>query len=176
MMCKNKIKLKTALLAGIMLTGVQWAYAQTTADQVNLNVKLVTVQNIAVNSAQETVTLIFDEAGDYINGVSENQSGHLIVTSTSGFQVKVSASGDLNYGTNTIPVKTISVEPSGAAGEGESFTPQSLSTTEAQIISSTYGKAGKSYDISYVSAGGSDYMDIPSGTYTTTVTYTISPA
>jgi len=173
-MCKKKIKLMTALLAGIMLTGIHWAYAQT-SDQVTLNIELVAIQSISVT--QETVTLTFDDATDYQDGVSENQPGHLTVSSTCGFQVKVSASGDLSYGSESIPLNTITVEPSGTAGEGETFTTdQTLTTTPTQIISSTSGTTSKNYDVNYESIGGDDYLNIPPGTYTTTVTYTIAPA
>ena len=182
-MIKPKIKFLTVVLAIAMLTGIQASYAEgdQTSDNVTLNVTLAQVQSISVNTAQKTVTLAFQSASDYQYGVSSTQVDHLNVSSTTSFQVKVMASGDLSNGTDEIPVSTITVTPtvnSGYSGPAEeTLTGTSLSTSDQGIINSgTNGTVETHYDVEYKASGGENYINKSAGTYTTTVTYTISPA
>lgn len=175
-MIQSKIKLLAAV-AAMAVTGIQTLEAQQSNDEVTLNVTLVAVQNISVNSGQTTVTITFNESSDYLNGVSSSQTEHLEVSSTEEFVVKVStASENLSDGTNMIPVNTITVTPVYASGTnpGATATAVALSTTATTILSSTNGTTEALYDVTYDASGGPNYVNKPAGTYTTTVTYTIS--
>jgi hypothetical protein len=175
-MIKSKIKLLSALLVLVVL-GIQAAHAQT-SDEVTLNVTLVATQSISVNATQETVTLTFDDATDYQNGVTSEQASHLAVSSTGLFQVKVNTSTEnLVYETNNIPVSTVTVTPAYASGTDPDATATgvSLSTTATTILDSDDGTAQAFYNVTYFASGGADYINKSAGTYTTTVTYTISP-
>ncbi len=176
-MVQSKIKLLAAV-AAMAVTGIQTLNAQQLNDDVTLNVTLVAVQNISVNSGQTTVTITFNESSDYLNGVSSPQLAHLEVSSTDDFVVKVSTASDLSDGSNTIPVNTITVTPVYASGTdpGATATAVALSTTATTILSSTNGTTKALYDVTYDASGGSDYVNKPAGTYSTMVTYTISPS
>jgi len=171
------IKRKFKLFAALAVLGIHSVSAQQLSDDVTLNVTLVAVQNISVNATQTTVTLTFEEAGDYLNGVSSSQPNHLEVASTDDFVVKVSTSTDnLVNGTNTIPVSTITVTPAYASGTDPEATEsaQTLSIGAKTILTSTTGTTQAFYNVTYDASGGTDYINKPAGTYTTTVTYTIS--
>ncbi|MGV8094385.1 MAG: hypothetical protein AB2L24_21220 [Mangrovibacterium sp.] len=178
-MIKSKIKLLSALLV-LAVLGIQAAHAQT-SDEVTLNVTLVAAQSISVNATQKTVTLTFDDATDYQNGVTSEQASHLEVSSTGLFQVKVNTSTeDLVYDDeNNIPVSTVTVTPVYASGTDPDpdadATGVSLSTTATTILDSDDGTAQTFYNVTYFASGGADYINKSAGTYTTTVTYTISP-
>jgi len=184
-MIKPKIKFYTVVLAIAMLTGIQASYAEgdQTSDNVTLNVTLEQVQSISVNTNQKTVNLVFQSASDYQDGVSSTQVDHLNVSSTTSFQVKVTALGDLSNSTSgdAIPVSTITVTPTVSSGYSgpaeETLTGTSLSTSDQGIINSgTNGTVETHYDVEYKASGGENYINKSVGTYTTTVTYTISPA
>ncbi len=161
-------------------------FAQTTANT-TLNVVLADVRSIKVNPTQNTVTLNFATVDDYNKGVESNQASHLEITSTGGFVVKVKSSGpNLNNGSNTIPVNTISLVNSTTAGSSlvstgpnaniVSFTiPVTLAPTPATLINSPVGATKIFYDVKYKASGGPAYINKPAGTYTTTITYSIEP-
>ena len=179
-MNRPKIKDLIVMLVAPMLTGIQVTTAQQ-SDHVTLNVTLAQVQSISVNSGQKTVTLAFETASDYQNGVSSPQTDHLNVSSTTSFQVNVKAEGDLSNGTENIPVNTITITPTVTSGYadaepgGETLTGTSLSTSDQGIITSaTNGTVETHYDVEYKASGGDDYINKPAGTYATTVTYTIT--
>lgn len=178
-MKKPRFKLFAALLV-LTVSGIQAVHAQQPSDDVTLQVTLVAVQNISVNAGQTTVTLTFEEAGDYLNGVTSSQPNHLEVSSTGLFQVAVKAS-DINLvnGSNTIPVNTITVTPGyGTGGTDPGAIPAAVSLTgnDQIILDSNDGTAQAFYNVTYDASGGADYINKPAGIYTTTVTYTISPA
>jgi hypothetical protein len=173
------------LLKGLAITllfagSSRLAQAQA-SDNATLNVVLADVRSITVNPAQNAVQLNFATATDYQTGVISNQVGHLIVTSTGGFQVKVKASGEtLVNGANSIPVNTITLSPSINAGStlppGATFVNVQLSSVPQPIIQSTNGSANVIFDVEYKASGGDPYINKPAGTYVTTITYSIEPA
>jgi hypothetical protein len=164
-------------------------FAQTSANA-TLNVVLSDVRSIKINPAQSVVNLNFTTANDYANGINVSQNRHIEITSTSGFIVKVKASGNnLTNGTNTIPVNTITLTPflntasmqrtmvaSGSSFANSVYTfPITLSPTPKLLVESSYGSTQIFFDINYASSGGASYMNKVSGTYSTTITYTIEP-
>lgn len=167
--------------------------AQTTANS-TLNVVLSDVRSIKVNPSQTNVSLIFANAADYNNGVSSNQVGHLEVTSTGGYAIKVKSSGPtLVNGANAIPVNTITLTPTTgtqAAPSGNvvgisipgannvqkaSLLSAILNPTAVDFISSPTGATKLYYDVKYQASGGTSYINKAAGTYSTTITYSIEP-
>jgi hypothetical protein len=168
------------------LGSTQMLQAQTSANA-TLNVVLSDVRSIKVNPAQATVTLNFANVTDYNNGVSSTQNAHLEVTSTGGYIIKVkSSTPNLVNGTNQIPVNTVTLTPlqssggavgtsTSAVGRASTLIPVNLGATATTIISSTDGATKIFYDMTYRASGGAPYINKASGTYTTTITYTIEP-
>lgn len=152
--------------------------AQATANA-NLNVVLSDVRSITINPAQSTVALNFASSTDYLNGVFVNQAAHLEVTSTGGYQIKVkAATASLVNNTSTIPVSSITLTPTLSAGstdEGVSLFPVPLSATQQPIITTTNGNSRIFFDMRYQASGGQDYINKASGTYVTTITFSIEP-
>jgi len=188
MKLSSKIILPTLTL--LILGYSNFSSAQTTGNT-TLNVVLNDVRSIKVNPAQTNVSLIFNNASDYTNGVSSNQASHLEITSTGGFVVKVKSSGpSLINGSNSIPVNTISLTPTVTASQNSNLvgatastggvvirtvSTTTLSATDAQFINSPTGGTKIFYDVKYTSSGGPNYINKPAGTYTTTITYSIEP-
>ncbi len=165
-----------------------------TTDNATVNVNLTGVQSIVVNPSQKTVNLNIASSDDYINaagatGVSANEAAHLKVISTSqGFKVKITASNDLtNASANaTIPVTDVFVQASNAAQTNGGNAPTISGTgygsaialgTNAQEILGSAGlngaTLGTQFDVVYTLKNVADIANKPSGTYTTTVTYSI---
>lgn len=184
---KKILPIITLLMIALISTSLD---AQTTTNT-TLNVVLNDVRSIKVNPSQTNVSLIFNNADDYTNGVFSNQASHLEITSTGGYIVKVKSSGpNLTNGVNTIPVNTISLTPTvsssqsantiGATGSTGAVVVKivsttTLSSTDAQFINSPTGSTKIFYDVKYASTGGPNYINKPAGTYTTTITYSIEP-
>lgn len=165
----------------------------STAGTVTLNVKLNPIQTLTVNPAQDhkIVDLVYNTADDYKNGVSVTKNNHLSVYSTGGFQIKVksagseltrSSQGGNAQGSDPGNIQANSIKIAAKAGsdaiQGAAYTDQSLSATEATIITSTTGGVNKNFDITYQGAGADAYLNnYRAGqnptVYTTTVTYTI---
>jgi hypothetical protein len=173
------------LLKGLAMTflfaGSSLAVRAQASDNATLNVVLSDVRSIVVNPAQNSVQLNFATARDYQLGVSSTQVGHLIVTSTGGYQIRVKASSEsLVNGANTIPVNTITLKADINAGStspgGISFVNIQLSSIPQRFIESSIGSASIQFDVTYEASGGDPYINKPAGTYVTTITYSIEPA
>jgi hypothetical protein len=164
----------------VLLTGSsQLAMAQA-SDNATLNVNLTEVRSIIVNPAQNAVQLDFSTAQDYQLGVRNRQVGHLIITSTAGFEIWVKCSSEyLVNGANTISVNTIWVRPLLNAGStmppGFYLTDTRLHGFDQRIIESSNGSANVEFDITYDADGGDEYINKLAGTYVTTLTYSILP-
>lgn len=168
---KKKILLLTCV--GLLISSV--GFAQTN-DNATLNVVLSSVQSITVNAAQKTVNLNFTTTADYTSGVSSLQTDHLAVVSTVDFDVTAIASQDLTQGVNTIPINTITLQA--AAGTGApataSYPLATLSTATANnIIDAADADLDANFNVTYAASGGASYNNVPGGTYTTTITYTL---
>lgn len=170
MVCVNSVKAEGTL---------------TNSDQVTVNIKFQPIQSIVVNSAQETVNLVYATKDAYFNGVSEKMVDHLTVFSTGGFVVNVKSDGDFKRGDGTMVIPAgdmkITVE-NGTDTETGNFTTQSLSTSDLPVITANKGGNELKYSVTYdnTSAGsGYGYIDryihpdSPESVYTAEVTYTI---
>lgn len=174
--------MKKFILTSFALLGFATVNAQTSTDNVTLNVKLKPIQTLVVNPAQKEVNLLYTTAADYSGGVSSTQADHLTVYSTGGFEVKVK-SGDANIvsGSKNIAANTITITASNGSNNsitGATYTPVSLSNNDQVIATSATGGVNKNINVTYAGAGADTYVNnyiagqTPT-TYTTTLTYTI---
>lgn len=136
--------------------------------------------SITVNNP--TVNLNFSTAADYTGGVHSGAAtnDHITVSSNTGFSVNVKGSGNLVNGSNSIPLGTIVVTPSNGSqtiSPSPTYTATSggLSTSNQTIITSATSTTSAKFNIDYYASGGSDYVGVPAGTYSATVTYSIVP-
>lgn len=166
--------MKKSLLSLTLFLAAITAQAQTTATA-TLNIKLNAVQSIQIHPGQNTTLLEYSTVADYNEGVSITRKNHVEVFSNSGFQVAVSG-GDLT-GTSaaTIEANTVRVTPSDGNVQHATptYTAAYLSQTPQTIISSTTGGNKERFDIQY--KGGTEYFLKARETYSTLVTYTVTP-
>lgn len=166
--------LTLSLLATALVSG-------QTSGNVTLNVNLHSIQSLTINPSQEIVDLDYYTKADYLNGVSSLQQDHLEVYSTGGFKIQVTSS-DLVNPNETIPVSTITLVASDGSDAliGVDYSPTILSSSPTTIVSSNLGGADKTFNVEYQGGGSNQYLNkYHSGeeptTYTTIITYTISP-
>lgn len=158
------------------------AFATTKAQNVTLNVRLKPIQTLVVNSGQQTVNLDYVTTADYADGVSANNTDHLSIYSTGGFQVKVkSDQAAMQNGNKSIQVNTIQIKATAgthAIDNAQYEQNVQLSNTEQTIVSATNGAVNKTINVEYKGAGGEAYLDnyianYDPTVYTTQLTYTI---
>lgn len=166
------------LSALFLLAGLLRTQAQTTGD-VTLNVTLNAVQSITINPSFTTTTLTYSTADHYTNGVTTaEQTSAVTVFSTSPYTVTVVANQDLTKEAVTIPVSNVTITPSMTSKPAEvTLTSQAISkTTPGTIISSTIGTLAHVFHLVYSTASStkSDFLGKSVGTYTATLTFTLS--
>lgn len=165
------------------------ASAQTEASTL-LRVNLQDAYSIIIPEAQNEVTINMTLPTHFQNGNSSDiQSNHLQVSASDDFEVKVSAQGNLVFGSETIPVNTVTVTPTAGTflgtgddpGIASSFTPSPIPmnldpAAGTTIISSSTGDL-RGYDMLYTipASETSEYLNRPAGVYTATVVYAIYP-
>lgn len=167
------------MLTGAILTGMV-GFAQTA----NLDVVLQDIQSIIVNPLNKDVTLTFTDVADYTNGVSSGATtnDHLIIVSTVDFDVTAYASQDLTdaVSTDVIPVSTISLTPSAGTGAiaGGTYPGGNLAVGSGNaitIMDAIPANLIGQYNVDYTASGGASYLNVPTGTYETIITYTLVP-
>lgn len=165
------------------------ALAQIGSAQSQVNIIIAQVQSIQVT--QPNVSINMNQVSHYKNGNSSGQqSNHVKVSTSTGYQVTVKASTQYfshNGSNSTVPVNTITLQTAvgndltnsnAAPPAGLTVTPQTvLSTSPSTIVSSPSGEWSRGFHVNYTIPANkaNEYMDIDSGTYTTTVTYTLVP-
>lgn len=172
-----------ALLSVIGLSLNAQTYTGKSAST-TLNVNLDNAYNIEIG--QSSVSINMNSSEHYVSGNSSgNQYGHVVVGSTSGYEVKVSAASELLNGAAAIPVSTVTVRPQlgayGGGGPAPTVTDLNLTDTSLEvgvqktIISKDSGESKRSYDIDYAifARHTAGYLNKTPGTYTTTVTYSL---
>lgn len=151
-------------------------FSQT--DQATLNVVLADIQSITVEAGQTTVALTLDNATKYASGTSVAQADHLAVVSTSDFDITAVASQELTKTgeANTIPVSTVTLTASAGTNTPDgTMNPVALSTTAVNLVVGASADLDAFYNVDYAVSGGSEYLNQPTGTYSTTITYTLVP-
>lgn len=165
-----------ALVLSLLAFGAQ---AQTTAD-VTLNVVLQNAASIVVNGANNVATLTYSTPADYTNGVSLDQTAALTTVSNQPYSVTVYAAGQLVNGGDNIPVGDVMVTPSlTATNNAITLTGVAIpvgTASASKIIASTEGTASQDFSLNYSTedAPTTDFIGKPAGTYTTTLTYTLT--
>lgn len=184
MKTKNILVLAALIFSSIL--NVKGLFAQTTTDDVTLNIVLKPIQSIVVNPATDhkTVDLVYSTMDNYKNGATEVvKVKHLTVFSTGGFQVKVNSGEFLTNGTTNIDASDVTVLATNASGNNvanTATTAVSLGLTEGTLITSTEGGRSLEYDVTYNNELGKNdaYINLYEkdgvNTFTTTVTYTIA--
>lgn len=182
--------MKKVILAAVTLISVAFvgtANAQTASDNVIVNIKLRPIHTLVVNVSQKPVDLVYTTKNDYNTGVNSGAlSDHLTVFSTGGFVVNVKSGGDFTHTASgeKIDAESVSVLAANGtaapAGGTLTYTEQSLSVTEKEIIKSTVGGRDKNFNVTYKAAGADAYINkfdkdrgASENVYTATVTYTI---
>ncbi len=171
----------------IMLAGVLTAQAQV-SDNATVNVKLYPIQTIVVNPDNKVVNLDYQTTTDYQDGVNVDKKDHLKIYSTGGFEVNVSAAGDLTSSDATKNISAADIKITASAGTVNPLTSTTsntyksinLSNTNQLLVDNATGGVNKTVSVNYAAAGADAYVDkFINGenptVYTTTVTYTISP-
>lgn len=168
----------TILTLSLLVTAL--VYGQTSGN-VTLNVNLHSIQSLVVNPSQEIVNLDYQTKADYLNGVSSLQQDHLEVYSTGGFKIQIQSS-DLVNPSETLSMSTITLIASNGSNTplGVDYFQTVLSSSPTTIVSSNLGGADKTFNVEYQGGGSNQYLNkYHSGeeptTYTTVITYTISP-
>ncbi len=145
---------------------------------VTLNVVLTNEASIVIGSTFQTATLTYSTPANYANGVTTTQTAAMTTISNQAYSVTVLAGTDLLNGANTIPVGDVTVTPSFTGTNSNiTITPQAIpKTTALNIIASTVGTASQVYNLAYstTAAPTADFIGKPAGTYTSTLTYTIT--
>lgn len=167
-----------ALSMFFVLAAFARTQAQTTGD-VTLNVQLNAVQSITINPSFTTTTLTYSTADHYTNGVTTaEQTSAITVFSTTPYTVTVVANQDLTKEAVTIPVSNVEITPSMTLKPAEvTLTTQAISkTTPGTIITSTIGTLAHVFHLVYSTANSTktDFLGKAAGTYTATLTFTLT--
>jgi hypothetical protein len=151
-------------------------YGQSSAGT-NLRVELQSIQSIKINEGQNEVAVTLASASDYTNGKSSVQPDHIQIMSNSDYEIKVSAATNLIGTGGTIDIGTVQLTPSqgslGLPSTALQLNPVALALSENTLVHSSQGDAQRSFDVKYKVSGGESYLNMPPGSYSTLVTYTI---
>jgi hypothetical protein len=147
-------------------------------NSVTLNINLYPIQTLVINPSQDEVTLNYTTKENYKSGVTSEQTDHLTIYSTSGFQIRVNS----NPLGKKLPSNSIAIVPSSGSKpiiqSSVVYLEKNLSDQEQPIITSTTGGIDRNFNISYKGAGANMYIDYydasdTATTYTYNVMYTI---
>ena len=149
-------------------------FASAQVDQsAELKVTINDVITFTLNDANPT--LIFDEADDFIKGVSYSATTAGIVTASGPFSISVEAEDkDLEDSAgNKIKASCISLQASGSdIGTAKKI---SLTNKEEDIISGAPAGIAKTFGLTYSTTGNDlEFIGKPAGDYTVQLTFTAS--
>ncbi len=165
------------------------AFSQIGSAETQVNVVIGQVLSIEVS--QPSVNIQMGVPSHFINGNSSApQANHVQVTSNTGYEVNVKAATQyfsLAGNVTTLPVSTINILT--AVGDdltGQGATPPAglqvmpevqLSSTDNTVINSIQGESARGFNVTYsIPANQADnYLNRDTGTYSTTIIYTITP-
>ncbi|MCJ8497369.1 hypothetical protein MVI27_03745 [Chryseobacterium salipaludis] len=154
--------------------------APSVSDQVTLNVKLNAIQTLVVKNNQKNITLEYKTKKHYQDGVKSENKDHLTVYSTGGFQLMVESS---NSEFNDLGVRLIATK--GTTDGLENFRDKDIlvstlnDAAKKTLYTAAYGKNDSSINVTYAGKGNNAYFTKlgteQSKTFTTTLTYTLTP-
>ena len=171
MLFKNRFKqLLNSTFVLFFLASATFVSAQV--DQTaELKVTINDVITFTLNDANPT--LIFDEADDFINGVSYSASNAGVVTASGPFSLTVEADKkDMkDDADNKIKVSSVSIQATGSnIGTANKV---SLDDSDQDIISGAPAGISKSFGLTYTTAGNdTEFIGKPAGDYTVELTFT----
>lgn len=164
--------------------------AQTSTSTATVTVSLGDVLDLHIGSASGTTASValpaFNTPAAYQNGVSSVQADHLYITASKAFTIQASAT-NLTSGASPDAAHTISGGMNILAADGtqgstnkpsSTYNSVDLTTTAANFIVATGGTPSYKYKVTYTLGGGTralNFINKATGTYTSTVTYTIIP-
>ena len=157
---------------GVQLVGP----AGSTTYTATLSIVITGITSLTLSGSAGTASLNFNSASVYNTGASLNQSAALTAFCNQAYHVTVKASQNLKYSTYSILISNVMVDATPSTGGSGITTPViTLSTTAQTLITSTAGSLSQNFDLLYyTSAGNTAFIGMPAGTYTTTLTYTIT--
>ena len=182
------MKVRKFLFAGALIAAslfsVNSVMAQTTSDNVTVNIKFTPIQTITVKDASVLIEYITEN--DYKNGVSKKMDKHLTVFSTGAFDVQVKANSNFirSAENDFISASDVKIRPT-ALDDYKGVSEQELEVGSYKtIITSDKGGRDISFDITYdnTEGGGDKYIDkyvkndTNDNTFTATVEYLIVAA
>lgn len=160
----------------LSLSCIDLVYGQSSAGT-SLSVELQSIQSIKINEGQSEVAVTLATTSDYVNGKSSIQPDHIQIMSNSDYEIKVSAATNLTGTGGTIDIGTVQLTPTqgsvGLPSAALQLNSVALALSENTLVHSSQGDAQRSFNVKYNVSGGEDYINMPPGTYSTLVTYTI---
>lgn len=163
------------------------ANAQSDSKDVTLNVELQNACSIVFGAGSngQTATLSYTTPAHYLNGVSLSQAAAFTASSTQAYVIKVKSDGDLVYGsggtpvgnTDPIPIGNVTIQASATGTTGIVFeNAVALSGTDKVVLTADAGTVSQVFGLVYSTEGSekSDFINKAEGTYTSTLTYTIT--
>jgi len=141
-----------------------------------LSVVVTDLASITLQNGGPTATLTFSNAANYTNGVSLTQTSALNAFSNRSYKIGVQASTNLLNGLNSIGIGNIRLQAAANPTNAGITTPQvSLSLSSQNAVTSGIPSLSQDYNLMYSTAAGNGaFLNQPAGTYTTTLTYTIT--
>ncbi|MFK7933176.1 MAG: hypothetical protein AB8G22_06675 [Saprospiraceae bacterium] len=160
--------LLTALFLTTFILGVQ---AQQSSQNATLTVQIN--QAISLTLTDVNPTLVFDEASDFVNGVTTTAANAGEVTATRAYSLSVQAATSVidDGSGNSIPVNSVTVTPTATSGGNASAT--TLSTTDTDIITAAPAGVALPFGLAYsTQPNDASFTNVPNGNYTVQLTYT----
>lgn len=168
--------LSSAILFFLVLLSSGKIFAQTATATSKLSVVVTDQASITVK--QPEVTLTFDGADKFAlnSGPSSIVDGQLAITCNKKYSVSVMAS-DAYLKTSSsspsdIPASALSVSAINKAG-GQASSDVKLDIKGQTLITTAKGSSQDLYNVTY-KADGPSFINKDSGTYSTTITYTLT--
>ncbi|UAY55388.1 hypothetical protein [Arachidicoccus terrestris] len=141
-----------------------------------LSVNLVDISTITLQNGANTASLNFTTAANYKNGVQLIQGSALNIFSNRSYNVAVQSATNLKSGLNFIDISSIGLTPtSNPLSTGVDALTQTLSLTAQNIITSSIPTLSQNFDLRYFTQPrNASFINKPVGTYSTTLTYTLT--
>lgn len=184
---KKQLTIGLLSFAAILFINTQAkAQADETAGTATVNIELTKFSSIdngsGISSGDNTINFVYDTPTAYNSIQEDTKEAHLIITSADDFSIKVKGTGDgTNFdggsSTTDIPLDVLSLQASSEDDNPGTMTAISLSNVDQTLIASATLGASKTYDVRYfipAEKATGVLLGKDAGTYTATITYTIT--
>ncbi len=148
----------------------------TTTGTALLSLVISPIAGIALQNGGSSATLAFTTFANYTNGVTINQTNALAAFSNEPYSITANtSSASLANGSNFINVSNINLLPSPVVTNALITTRSiALSTSTQNIVTSTAAPGVYDFNLQYQTTAGNTAFLKPAGSYSTTLTYTIT--